>query len=135
MALLDIRQRSGYLFLAVMLGHVLLISAQVNSRAGVPVLEAVTFGLFAEVQRATSSVISGVQHVWSGYVGLRHVKAENDELRSAAGGGRRSRCRSSARSPIARAGSSGCSICATGPTWPRRRPRSSPPARRPTSAR
>ena len=33
MALLDIRQRAGYLFLAVMLGHVLLISAQVNSRS------------------------------------------------------------------------------------------------------
>ena len=82
MALLDIRQRSGYLFLAVMLGHVLLISAQVNSRAGVPVLEAVTFGTFAEVQRATSSVISGAQRVWSGYVGLRHVKADNDQLRS-----------------------------------------------------
>ena len=52
MALLDIRQRAGYLFLAVMLGHVLLISAQVNSQSGVPVLEAVTFGVFAEVQRA-----------------------------------------------------------------------------------
>lgn len=82
MALLDIRQRSGYLFLAVMLGHVLLISAQVNSRAGVPVLEAVTFGLFAEAQRATSSVIAGVERVWNGYVALRHVKTENDELRS-----------------------------------------------------
>ena len=38
MALLDIRRRSGYLFLAVMIGHVILISAQVNSRSGVPVL-------------------------------------------------------------------------------------------------
>src|SRR5438445_442302 len=33
MAVLDIRQRSGFLFLAVMVGHILLISAQVNSRA------------------------------------------------------------------------------------------------------
>ena len=33
MALLDIRRRSGYLFLAVMIGHVILISAQVNSRS------------------------------------------------------------------------------------------------------
>ena len=31
MALLDIRQRSGYLFLGVILGHVLLISAQVTT--------------------------------------------------------------------------------------------------------
>ena len=51
MALLDIRQRTGYLFLAVMLGHVILISAQVNTRRGVPLLQVVTFGLFAEVQR------------------------------------------------------------------------------------
>jgi rod shape-determining protein MreC len=83
MALLDIRQRAGYLFLAVLLGHILLISAQVNSRSGVPVLESVTFGLFAEVQRATSSVVSGVDQMWSGYVGLRQVAAENEQLKHA----------------------------------------------------
>jgi rod shape-determining protein MreC len=81
MALVDIRQRTGSLFLAVMIGHVLLISAQVSSRSGVPVLEAVTFGLFAEVQRASSSVVNGVRHVWSSYIGLRSVKAENDDLK------------------------------------------------------
>jgi rod shape-determining protein MreC len=81
MELLDIRQRSGYLFLAVILGHVLLISAQVNSRTGVPVLEAVTFGIFSEVQRTLSGGLSGMQHVWSGYIGLRHLKAENDDLK------------------------------------------------------
>jgi rod shape-determining protein MreC len=81
MALLDIRQRAGYLFLAVTLGHVILISAQVNSRSGVPVLEQVTFGVFAEVQRSMTAVVSGVRHLWSGYVGLRHVRAENAELK------------------------------------------------------
>src|SRR6266487_4393565 len=77
----DLRQRSGYLFLAVMLGQVLLISAQVNSKSGVPMLEAVTFGIFSEVQRATSSAVSGVRHGWSGYIGLRHLKQENDALK------------------------------------------------------
>ena len=43
--MLDIRRRTGYLFLAVVLGQVILISAQVNSRAGVPLLEAMHFGL------------------------------------------------------------------------------------------
>jgi rod shape-determining protein MreC len=81
MALLDIRQRAGYLFLAVMLGHVVLISAQVNSRSGVPVLEAAAFGVFAEVQRGTASILGGIRHVWSGYVGLRQVRAENEVLR------------------------------------------------------
>ena len=79
-AVLDIRQRSGYLFLSVMLGHILLISAQVNSRSGVPVLEAVTFGVFAEVERVISSGFSSVRRVWSGYAGLRNLKSQNDAL-------------------------------------------------------
>jgi rod shape-determining protein MreC len=81
MAILDVRQRSGYLFLAVILGHVLLISAQVNSRTGVPVLEQVTFGIFSEIQRGVSGGLGGVRRVWAGYVSLRHVKSENDELK------------------------------------------------------
>jgi len=81
MALLDIRQRSGYLFLAVVLGQIILISAQVNSRTGVPVLEQVTFGVFAEIQRATWNAVSGVRHTWGGYVGLRGLKAENEGLK------------------------------------------------------
>lgn len=83
MALLDIRERAGYLFLAVVLGQIILISAQVTSRAGVSVLKSVSFGLFAEVQRGTSSIVSSVRHVWSGYVGLRNVRAENVELKQA----------------------------------------------------
>ena len=81
MALLDVRLRPGYLFTAVMVGHVVLISAQVQSRSGIPVLEAVTFGTFAEVQRTISSTALGVRRIWQGYVGLRQVRAENDGLK------------------------------------------------------
>ena len=81
MPLSDIRQHSGYLFLAVVVGHVLLISAQVNSKTGVPVLEAVTFGIFSEAQRSMSGAVSSVRRVWSGYIGLRHLKQENDALK------------------------------------------------------
>ncbi|HEV3139318.1 MAG TPA: rod shape-determining protein MreC [Vicinamibacterales bacterium] len=82
MALLDIRQRSGYLFLAVVVAHVLLISAQVNSKSsGIPILESVTFGLFAEVQRAVTGGVSGLRQGWSGYVNLREVRAENESLK------------------------------------------------------
>ena len=45
-----LRQRTGVLFVLVLVGHLILISAQVQSRSGVPVLEAVTFGLFSRVQ-------------------------------------------------------------------------------------
>ncbi|MBZ5557404.1 MAG: rod shape-determining protein MreC [Acidobacteriia bacterium] len=81
MTLLHLRRRSGYLFLGVILGQILLISAQVNSRTGVPVLEAVTFGIFAEVQRGVSAGVSGALRVWGGYVGLRNLKSENDALK------------------------------------------------------
>jgi len=67
--------------MVVMLLHVVLISAQVNSKSGVPVLEAVTFGIFSEAQRSMSGVVSSVRRVWSGYIGLRHVKQENDALK------------------------------------------------------
>jgi rod shape-determining protein MreC len=80
-ALQDIRQRTGYLFLTVVLAQIILISAQVNSRSGVPVLESVTFGVFAEVQRAASGVVSSVRQVWGSYVGLRQAHAENEELK------------------------------------------------------
>ena len=75
------RQRTGYLFLALILGHVILISAQVSTSSGTRVLEAVTFGLFSEIQRTVTAMVGGVGRVWDGYVGLRGVRAENDGLR------------------------------------------------------
>src|SRR6185436_6396238 len=85
MPLTDIRQRTAVLFIAVMLGHILLISAQVNSRTGVPLLEMVTFGLFSEVQRVAAGMTGGIRNGWSGYVNLRGVRAENQELKRALG--------------------------------------------------
>ncbi|MGH9253695.1 MAG: rod shape-determining protein MreC [Vicinamibacterales bacterium] len=81
MALLDIRQRTGYLFVALTIGHIVLISAQVNTARGVPLLEAVTFGAFAEVQRAASSAIGGARTSWTDYVALQEVRSENTRLR------------------------------------------------------
>jgi rod shape-determining protein MreC len=81
MALLDLRQRTGWLFMAVTVGHILLISAQVNTRRGVPLLEAVTFGAFAEVQRVATSAIGSVRDGWSNYFALQEIRRENVELR------------------------------------------------------
>jgi rod shape-determining protein MreC len=81
MALLDIRQRTGWLFMAVMVGHIVLISAQVNSRRGIPLLEEVTFGAFAEVQRATTRVVGGVQEGWQNYFALQQIRQENADLK------------------------------------------------------
>jgi rod shape-determining protein MreC len=81
MAIADIRQRPGIVLGAAILLHVVLISAQVNTQSGLPVLQVVTFGGFAEVQRATKAVIDGVRGMWSGYVALRQVQSENASLK------------------------------------------------------
>jgi rod shape-determining protein MreC len=80
--MLDIRQRTGYLFLAVTVGHVILISAQVQSKSGVRVLQSVTLGAFARVQQGSASVVHGVRDAWGNYVDLRGVRAESETLRS-----------------------------------------------------
>ncbi len=77
---MDQRQRTGYLVLAVVLGHVILISAQVNAGPRTSVLESVTFGVFSELQRVLTSGRDAITGVWSGYVGLRGLHAENEEL-------------------------------------------------------
>ena len=81
MAIADIRQRPGIVLGAAILLHVVLISSQVNTQSGLPVLQVVTFGGFAEVQRATMAVVDGVRGMWSGYVALRQVQSENASLK------------------------------------------------------
>jgi rod shape-determining protein MreC len=81
MAVVEVRTRTGYLFLGIILAHIILISAQVNSRTGVPVLESVTFGVFSEVQRVVNGATGSVRRVWNGYVGLRHAQNENETLK------------------------------------------------------
>jgi rod shape-determining protein MreC len=81
MAALDLRPRSSaYLFLAVVVAQLVLVSAQVTTRAGTPLLQAIAFGMVAEVQRAGSAVVQGVFGVWTGYIDLRGVRAENERL-------------------------------------------------------
>jgi rod shape-determining protein MreC len=81
MPVTDFRQRTAVLFIAVVLGHIILISAQVNSSAGVPLLEVVTFGAFAEVQRGAASITGNIRDAWSGYGNLRGVREENEALK------------------------------------------------------
>jgi rod shape-determining protein MreC len=79
--MLDIRRRTGVLLLVVSLGHIFLISVQVQSKSGVPMLQAVTFGTFARVQEGTSGALHGGRNFWENYVALRGARAENESLR------------------------------------------------------
>ena len=81
MAIADIRQRPGVVLGGAILLHVILISAQVNTASGLPVLSVVTFGSFSEVQRGTMAIIDWVRGMWSGYVALQQVQQENTALR------------------------------------------------------
>ena len=79
--MLDIRKRTGVVFLIVVVAQVLLVSAQVQTRSGVRVIEAVSFGAFSRVQSVTSSGIRGVRDVWSNYAELRGARDENQALK------------------------------------------------------
>ncbi|HEX6164273.1 MAG TPA: hypothetical protein VFZ31_12960, partial [Vicinamibacterales bacterium] len=81
MAIADIKQRPGVVLGGAILLHVILISAQVNTASGLPVLQVVTFGSFSEVQRGTMAVVNGVRGMWSGYVALQQVQEENNALK------------------------------------------------------
>jgi rod shape-determining protein MreC len=79
----EMRRRGGLLFVVVVVLHIIMISAQVPSggRADVPVLESVAFGVLSEMQRLATGGVSGWRNLWRGYVALRDVRVENDELR------------------------------------------------------
>lgn len=75
-------RRTTFLVVTVLLAHLVLISAQVNAESGGSVLQWMTFGLFAEVQRGTSSVTGTGLGVWQRYLALRDLRAENDALKA-----------------------------------------------------
>ncbi|MEO6236092.1 MAG: hypothetical protein ABIQ52_03780, partial [Vicinamibacterales bacterium] len=79
--MLDIRKRTGYLLLAVMVAQVILVSAQVQTKTGSKVLQAVTFELFSRVQFGTASALDFGRNGWSNYVALRGVRGENEALK------------------------------------------------------
>jgi rod shape-determining protein MreC len=81
MALLDIRQRVGWLFMTVTVMHLILISAQVQTRRGVPMLEEVIFGSMAEVQRVATGGIGEARGFWQSYLNLRQTGRENESLK------------------------------------------------------
>ena len=79
--MLDIRRRTGVLLLVATVAQLILISAQVQSKSGVPVFQEVTFGVFARIQGGTWGAVRSVRDVWSNYVWLRGARTENETLK------------------------------------------------------
>ena len=81
MPALDLRLRSSsYLFFAVVVAQLVLISAQVSTKTGMPILQAVAFGMVAEVQRVGATATGAVGDLWTGYFELRGLRGENERL-------------------------------------------------------
>ena len=76
------RLRTNVQLLAAIVGHVVLISLQINTASGSRVFEGVTLAVFSEVQRGVMRSVDAVVGLWDGYVGLLSVQSENDALRS-----------------------------------------------------
>ena len=74
-------RRTFVFFLALSFLHVLLISAQVQTRSGMPIIKAAAFGVFASMQHLTSGVADLGHSFWANYIALRGVAAENDQLK------------------------------------------------------
>jgi rod shape-determining protein MreC len=81
MATVQLSQRPLLVLAAAIVLHVVLISAQVNTTAGIPFIQVVTFGLFSEVQRGTMTSVDQVRGAWTGYVALREAQVENEALK------------------------------------------------------
>lgn len=75
------RRRTLTLLVVLCLGHILLISAQVQARTGDSVLRGAAFGVMAGVQRGVAGIANGIGGLWSGYFALVGVSRENEQLR------------------------------------------------------
>lgn len=81
-AVLAGRRRVGPLLVTTLLGHLLLVSLQVNTAGGVTVFSALVFGAFGEVQRLAGGAASAAETSWARYVALWRVQDENVRLRA-----------------------------------------------------
>jgi rod shape-determining protein MreC len=80
MASADAGRRARSLLVAVVLGHVLLISAQVATPAGPSLLRTTVVAVVTEFQEAGWLVAGAIHSVWDAYAALRGVREENARL-------------------------------------------------------
>jgi rod shape-determining protein MreC len=74
-------RRNRYLFAGLVIAHLVIISRQVEGVGGATLFQRAIFNTLSPLQRAGAAVVNGITGVWSGYVGLRGVRAENVRLR------------------------------------------------------
>lgn len=73
-------RKSRFLLAGLVLGHLVLISQQVEGGSGAKLLEQTVFAVLSPFQRLLAGGMAGVVGTWRGYVDLRRVHAESQEL-------------------------------------------------------
>jgi hypothetical protein len=75
-------RRTLTLLLLLCLGHILLISSQVQSGRGQTALNSATLGTMATLQGGVAGLTDGIGRIWTNYFGLVGASRENEELRN-----------------------------------------------------
>jgi rod shape-determining protein MreC len=75
-------RRTLTLLVVLCLGHILLISSQVQSGRGQSALNSATLGTMATVQGGVAGLTDGIGRIWTHYFGLVGASRENEELRN-----------------------------------------------------
>jgi rod shape-determining protein MreC len=73
-------RRSGFLLFGLVLGHLLIISGQVDGGQGVSLLERLILGALSPAQRFVGGGVRGFADAWHAYLDLRGVRVENKRL-------------------------------------------------------
>ncbi|HUF47172.1 MAG TPA: rod shape-determining protein MreC [Vicinamibacterales bacterium] len=74
-------RRTLSLLVLLSIGHLLLISAQVQTRSGLPLIESIAFNAFAGVHRSAGALAGGLGGIWTGWIALHGIAGENEQLR------------------------------------------------------
>lgn len=75
-------KRSRFLLGGLVLAHLVLISRQVDRTGEASLLGQTVFAVLSPVQRVVGATVGAVLATWSGYLDLRHVYRENQDLRA-----------------------------------------------------
>jgi rod shape-determining protein MreC len=73
-------RKSRILLAGLVLGHLVLISRQVEGGHGGTLIDQVVFAFLSPFQKLVGGGVAGVSGTWRGYVDLRRVHAENESL-------------------------------------------------------
>ena len=84
MAAIRSRHRSLTLFASVLAAQVLLLAVQIKREQQVRLIRVWAVEGAAPLGRAATWTLDGIRGGWSGYIGLRHLRQENEQLHSEA---------------------------------------------------